>query len=169
MFRKLSLTPEVLTLGALLSCSVMSLIFINSLVAKPKALFGQSLSAISPSAFPMIVLTLLALMCIAALFLLRSDLAETPNKGLYRDEWIRAGIFFGIMILYSLTMQSFGFLISTAISLILISLQMGARSPIQIGLVSLVGPVALYLSATRLLAVSLPELNVIELFYAKLF
>jgi putative tricarboxylic transport membrane protein len=162
--KSLFFTPEVLTLISLLIASVLSLVFMNSLVAKPKALFGQSLSAISPSLFPSIVLTLLAVMCVIALLLIRAHVTAEPNKGMLRDEWIRAGAFFGIMIFYGLTMESFGFLISTAITLILMSLQMGTRSLIQICLVSFVGPVTLYLAATRLLAVSLPELNVIELF-----
>jgi putative tricarboxylic transport membrane protein len=39
---------------------------------------------------------------------------------------------------------------------------------VQTAILSLTGPVLLYLAATRLLAVSLPELNVIELAYARM-
>lgn len=166
--KSLILTPEVLTLIAFLIASSLSLFFMNSLVATPKALFGRSLSAIPPTLFPSIVLTLMALMCVAALLMIRSSITAMPGAGMYRSEWIRAITFFGIMTLYALTMEPFGFLISTAIALTLISLQMGARSPIQIGLLSLSGPVLLYLAATRLLAVSLPELNAIEIFYARM-
>ncbi len=162
------LSPEVLTLNALMVASVLSLIFMNSLVAEPKALFGRSLSAIPPSLFPTIVLGLMALMCAGALLLIRNRYTDLPTAGMNRSEWLRAVIFFGIMILYGLTMEPFGFLISTAIALTLISLQMGTRSPIQIAFVAIVGPVCLYLAATRLLAVALPELNAIELFYARL-
>lgn len=166
--KNMLLSPEVLTLNALMVASVLSLIFMNSLVAAPKVLLGRSLSAIPPSLFPTIVLALMALMCMGALLMIRKHLTPEPNMGMGRYEWLRALIFFGIMILYGLTMEPFGFLISTAIALSLISLQMGSRSPIQIGLVSLAGPVFLYLAATRLLAVALPELNAIELFYAQL-
>lgn len=163
------LTPEILTLNALMIASVLSLIFMNSLVAAPKVLFGRSLSAIAPSLFPTIVLVLLAVMCAAALVVVRTRITSTlTGERLSGAEWLRAVTLFGILTLYALTMLPFGFLISTAMAITLISLQMGARSVIQIGLVSVIGPVSLYLAATRLLAVSLPELNAIELFYANL-
>jgi len=47
-------------------------------------------------------------------------------------------------------------------------LQMGNRSPVQIALLSVLSPVLVYLAATRLLAVSLPELNANELLYSRL-
>ncbi|WP_176442856.1 tripartite tricarboxylate transporter TctB family protein [Tropicimonas sediminicola] len=162
------LTPEILTLNALMIASVLSLIFMNSLVAAPKALFGRSLSAIPPSLFPSIVLAAMAVMCACALVLVRTRISSRVDKGLNRAEWLRAVTLFGIMTLYALTMVPFGFLISTAIAMTLISLQMGARSVIQITLVALLGPILLYLSATQLLAVSLPELNAIEMAYARI-
>ena len=165
MTRKIPLSsPETLTLIALLVASVLSLIFMQSLVAAPKALFGRSLSAIPPSLFPSIVLGLMAVMCAGALILIRTGTVAEPSRGMIRSEWLRAISMFGIMTLYALTMVPFGFLISTAIATTLLSLQMGTRSVIQISLVSVLG----YLAATQLLAVSLPELNVIELTYAKL-
>lgn len=161
-------SPETQMLIALLVASVLSLVFLSALVAEPKALFGRSLSAIPPSLFPGIVLSLLALMCVVTLALLGTGTVAEPGEGMSRTEWIRAATLFGILTLYAMTMAPFGFLISTAVALILISLHMGARSPLQIGLVALLGPVTLYLAATQLLAVSLPELNVIELAYARL-
>jgi putative tricarboxylic transport membrane protein len=161
-------STETVTLTVLLAVSGLSLIFIQSLVAMPKALFGRSLSAIPPSMFPGIVLGLIVLLCAGALWMIRSGTVAEPSKGMTRTEWVRAITLFAIMTLYALTMAPFGFLISTAIATTLISLQMGARSIIQIGSVALIGPVLLYLAATELLAVSLPELNVIELAYARL-
>jgi putative tricarboxylic transport membrane protein len=72
------------------------------------------------------------------------------------------------MTLYALTMQPVGFLISSVTAVVLLSLHMGNRSVVQIALLALLGPVLLYLASTRLLAVSLPELNLIELGYARL-
>ena len=161
-------SPETLTIVALLIISVLSLIFMNVLVAEPKVLFGRSLSAIPPSLFPSITLAAMALMCAVALGLVATGTVAEQHVPMARAEWVRAIILFGIMTLYALTMAPFGFLISTAIATTLISLQMGARSVIQIGLVAIFGPVALYLAATRLLAVSLPELSAIEFFYANL-
>jgi putative tricarboxylic transport membrane protein len=65
-------------------------------------------------------------------------------------------------------MAPLGFLISTAIAMTLISIQMGSRSIVQIAAVAILGPVLLYLAATELLAVSLPELDAIELLYARI-
>lgn len=162
-------SPEVLTTVALLIGSVLSIIFMNSLVAAPRALFGRSLSAIEPSLFPTISLVIMAVLCTLALILIYTGTVAEQDAGMTGTEWGRAVLLFGIMILYALTMLPLGFLISTAIAVILISLQMGARSVIQIGLLATVGPVVLYLAATRLLAVSLPELVVIDQFYARIF
>lgn len=161
-------TPEIVVLTVLLVLSLLGLFFISSLVAPPKLLFGRSLSALAPSLFPSIIFTLLALLCAVILFLLNQQGGHEIQGGLTLAEWRRGAVFFGIMTLYALTMQPFGFLISSAIAIALLSWQMGNRSWVQTVLLSLAGPVLLYLAATRLLAVSLPELNVIELAYARL-
>lgn len=119
-------SPETQMLLALFVAAVLSLIFMQSLVAAPKVLFGRSLSAISPSLFPSIVLSLMALMCAGALLMIRSGVVAEQAERMVRAEWIRAVVMFGIMVLYALTMAPFGFLISTAIAVTLISLQMGA-------------------------------------------
>lgn len=167
--KRLTFTTETAALIVLLLAAVLSLIFLNALVATPKALFGQSLSAITPKLFPTIVLVILALLCAATLVFFKAEESDEIVEKLTTTQWGRAAVFFGIMILYALTMVPFGFLISTVIATTLISLQMGSRSLIQIPAVAIGGPVLLYLAATRLLAVSLPELNAIELFYARLF
>jgi len=165
---RFAFTAETYSVIVILVAAVLSLIFLGSLIATPRALFGQSLSAITPSLFPSIVLSILSALCIATLILFKTDPSEQISERLSRAQWQRAFVFFGIMILYGLTMVPLGFLISTAIATTLISLQMGSRSIWQIGGVSLVAPVLLYLAATRLLAVSLPELNAIEIAYARL-
>ncbi len=161
-------TPETIVLAALLAFSVLGLVFMGSLVAEPKLLFGRSLSALAPSLFPSIILTALALLCALLLFLLVHGEIQDFESSTNRSEWIRATTFFGIMLLYAVTMQPFGFLISSAIAVVLLSVLMGNRSPLQIGALACAGPVLLYLAATRLLAVSLPELHTIELAYARL-
>ena len=161
-------TPETLTTIAFLVGSVMSLIFMSSLVAEPRALFGRSLSAIPPSMFPSITLALMAILCASAVILIMTGTVAEQGERMARAQWGRAILLFGILTFYALTMSPFGFFISSAIAITLISILMGARSPIQIGLVATVGPVALYLAATRLLAVSLPELVTIDVFYARI-
>lgn len=162
-------TPEIVMLTTLLVLSLLGLAFISFLVAPPKLLFGRSLTAIAPSMFPSIIFGLLAIISAVLLFLMNKQGGHVSASGLTRSEWGRGIVFFAIMTLYALTMQPFGFLISSATAIALLSLQMGNRSWIQGVLMSLAGPALLYLAATRLLAVSLPELNSIELFYARLF
>lgn len=165
---RLRATPEVVVLAALLVLSLLGLAFMDFLVAKPKLLFGRALSSLAPSLFPSIVLTALASLCAVLLFLLGRDRSEGARAGPSAGEWARGIGFFGIMTLYALTMQPVGFLVSTAIAAALLSWLMGSRSAVQTVLLSVVAPVLLYLAATRLLAVSLPELNAIELFYARM-
>lgn len=160
--------PEFLVLAGLLVLSVLGLVFMDALVAQPKLLFGRSLSALAPSLFPKIVMTLLALLCAILLILLRQRGYLDPRIDSRPFNWTRATAFFGIMLVYALTMEPLGFLISSFIAVVALSSLMGSRSIVQIGIVSIAAPVLLYLAATRLLAVSLPELNSIELFYAKM-
>ncbi len=167
--KRFTLSAETITIGTLMVAAVLSLIFLNALIARPKALFGQSLSAISPALFPSIVLVILVLFCAITLLMFTATQVDENVAKLSNSQWGRAFFFFGVLILYGLTMVPFGFLISTALVITIISLQLGSRSVLQIGAVALIGPTSLYLAATRLLAVSLPELNAIEFAYARLF
>ncbi len=146
----------------------LAVLFMGQLVAPPKVLMGRMLTAISPSLFPTLILTMLsALSAVMVWFTLKKPAEEKTEPTLHRDEIIRGVLLFAFMTLYALMMVPFGFLISSFISLVLISWLSGNRSIIQIVALAIIGPVALYLVATRVLAVSLPELNAIELFYAQ--
>ena len=160
-------TPECyFTIGCLV-LSGLGLIFMGALVAEPKVLFGRSLTAIAPSLFPTLVLAALAVLSLILVGLLA---LAAPDDGSVDgiQGWRRGAVFFGIMTFYALAMTPFGFLISSAIAMTAMSLLTGNRVIWQIALLSLAGPALLYLGATRLLAVSLPELNTIELFYARM-
>jgi len=163
------LSAEGWLAGALLVIAILCLALMEFLVAKPKLLFGRSLNAIEPSLFPSIVLAMLAILCAAYLVARRRSLLVAANAAREEGSVILALKFFAILIFYALTMAPFGFLISTALSLAMVSVLTGNRSVLQILAVSLISPVALYLVATRGLAVSLPELSPIEFAYAWLF
>jgi putative tricarboxylic transport membrane protein len=163
-------TPEFLTVVTILIVAAAALVFLGSLVAPPKLLFGRALTAITPSLFPSIVLAALSVMCVIQLFVIRSGgpAVGESMQALSPSEWQRGLAFFAIMLGYALTMAPFGFLISSAIAMALMSVLMGSRSIPQIICVAAIGPALLYLAATRLLAVSLPELHFLEIFYARL-
>ena len=161
-------TPETLFSLTCLFLGGLGFVFLGSLVAEPKVLFGRSLTAITPTLFPSIVLTCMFLLCAVQLVLNFS--AKTQGDGASGlAGWRRGAVFFGIMTVYALAMVPIGFIISSAITIAVLSLFIGNRNIVQIIAVALLGPVLLYLAATRLLAVSLPELNGIELAISRMF
>lgn len=162
------MTAELISVAVLLVLACISLLTLNYLVAPPKVLFGRSLTAIPPSMFPAIVIALLAVLCAIWLAMLARQGNEAANEPGISEGLIRATMLFAIMTFYALAMVPFGFLISTVISLSLISWLVGNRSVWQIAVLSIVSPVLLYLVATRLLAVSLPELSPIEFAYSRI-
>lgn len=162
----LKLTAEVKILLTMLVLAVLGLIFMGSLVAAPKLLLGRSLSAIPPSIFPAVILSLMAVLSVSVLLLLNASGDQELDSRLTNGELRRGAVFFAIMTGYALAMEPVGFLISSGVTVALLSWHMGNRSWLQAILLAVVGPVLLYLTATRLLAVSLPELNFIELAYA---
>lgn len=163
------LTIEQSIVLALFACATLAVTFMTHLVAPPKVLFGRTLTAIAPSLFPLIILTALAL--ISACFLVWSKLTSKDlgqETRLRPAELFRATALFAFMTLYALLMEPLGFWLSSFIALSLISWLSGNRSISQIAALAIAAPPILYLAATRLLAVSLPELSAIEFFYARL-
>lgn len=162
-------TAEAWLTVVLLFVSLGGLLFMSSLVAKPKALFGRSLTAIEPSLFPKLVLIALAILSIWLFVTRRKDFVRSDENSVAYMGSIRALMLFAVMIFYALAMKPLGFLISSAISMAAISWLAGNRSiPVKLAL-SLISPVLLYIIATRGLAVSLPELSPIEFAYQHFF
>ena len=161
-------TPETLFALTCLVLGGLGFLFVGSLVAEPKVLFGRSLTAITPTLFPSIVLTLMFVLCAIQLLLnFRATAQVQGAPGL--EGWRRGALFFGVMTIYALAMVPIGFIISSSITIAVLSLFIGNRNVLQIILVATLAPILLYLAATRLLAVSLPELNVIELAISRMF
>lgn len=148
---------------------VLGTLFMSSLVAAPKVLFGRSLSAIPPSLFPTLVLVALAFLAGTLLYTRRAFLLSEVSKTFEDGAFGRVVILFVVMLFYALMMAPLGFFFSSALSMAAVAWLAGNRSIPQIVAVSIISPVALYLVATRGLAVSLPELSAIEFFYAGVF
>ena len=111
----------------------------------------------------------MAVLTFLLLFTLRGSLLVKESKAFEDGALLRVFLLFGVMLFYALTMATFGFLISSALSMAAVAWLAGNRSIVQICAVSIICPIALYLISTRGLAVSLPELSSIEFFYARLF
>ncbi len=160
--------------GLLAASAIVAMPF---LVAKPKLLFGRSLSAIDPTFFPFITLASIVVLSIGVIIIARHQLtletaASVSDPSVLNEDtpdWFRIVAFFAILIVYALMFKPFGFLISSFIAIAASAVLLGNKNPLQIGLLALGCPVGLYLLATRGLLVALPELNAIELFYAHLF
>ncbi|MEP5155377.1 tripartite tricarboxylate transporter TctB family protein [Planktotalea sp.] len=158
--------PENMFALVCLVFSTLGFVFMGALVAKPKVLFGQSLTAITPSIFPSIILGLLALLCLAHLIIAKRNFVPSNEQGIIGIG--RGAVFFSIMTVYGLVLVPLGFIISSSITIAVLSWYTGNRSKLQIALIAILAPIFLYLSATRLLAVYLPELDVIELAISRL-
>ncbi|MEM9127765.1 MAG: tripartite tricarboxylate transporter TctB family protein [Pseudomonadota bacterium] len=163
------ITAETWLTAAFLVLAGLGTIFMGQLVAEPKVLFGRSLTAIPPSLFPSLVLGALAALAAIRLYQIRSAFFSTLPEATGTSALGRVVMLFAVMFFYAFAMKPLGFLISSALSMAAVSWIAGNRSIVQICLVSVLSPVALYLISTRGLAVALPELSAIEFFYARVF
>ncbi len=158
---------EAALTGALFVLAISFIVFMDDLVAKPKMLFGRSLSAMEPSMFPLMAMVLMAILSGIYLWtLLRGSDEDPVRTQTSLHNAIRLAIFFSILVIYALIFEPFGFLASTFIVMAMISILAGNRSIWQITALSLLGPMTIYIAATRLLKVSLPELSAVEFAYA---
>lgn len=169
LVRNMDRRPEYAVSGVLLLFAVAFVIFIDNIVAAPKMLLGRSLSAIQPSLFPLVAMVMMIGLCAAFLLAAYRSQAEpgsATTEPAERTDWGRVGAFFAILVIYALTLDPIGFLISTFVAMVLLSVLAGNRSLFQILILSSACPIGLYIIATRLLRVSLPELSQIEFAYA---
>lgn len=156
--------------------AMAAIVALPSLVAKPKMLFGRSLSAMEPSLFPQITLILVvAMSCLLIPFALHGMLRapksidnDFDNLPMTEKPAFKVLMFFVILVVYGLLLKPAGFLISSFLVISTLSLLLGNRNWVQIFLFAILCPIGLYLIATRGMLVSLPELNQIELFYANI-
>jgi len=164
---------ELLFAGIAGIIATLAILRMPHLVAAPKVLFGRSLSAIAPSLFPYVTLALIVLLSVALMLVIllgnrhSPQLASQASDAQLNDAgWLKTGIFFILLTGYGLLLKPAGFLISSFLVICATSLMLGNRNWLQIISLALFSPVCLYLLATRAMLVSLPELNVIELWYA---
>ena len=161
---------EIAVAGTLLLVAAAFIVFIDSLVAAPKRLLGRSLTAIEPNLFPLISMAMMIGLCAVFLYSVWrfrvSGPAVSEANAEDQSDWVRVGMFFAILTLYALMFYPAGFLISTFIAMGLLSLLAGNRNILHILALAILCPIGLYIVATRLLLVSLPELSVIEFAFA---
>lgn len=167
---------EILFAGAWGLAAIAAILSMPLLVAAPKLLFGRSLSAIAPSLFPYITLSLIAVLSVLLIVfsLIKGKDNDSQNRQTVDEDdseandsgLVSTGIFFALLTGYGLLLKPLGFLISSFLVIGATSLLLGNRNLLQILLLAFLAPICLYLLATRAMLVSLPELNQIELLYA---
>ena len=127
-------------------------------IEEPRKLFGQSTSALSPRLFPYLVASLFLI--IGAWLTIASFGLHERNGllGLDRSAVINVGVSLVLLVIYAVSLEPLGFILSSALIAVALALYYGGRNPIAIAIVALGVPVATFLIFTRLLHVFLPEM-----------
>lgn len=125
-------------------------------VDEPRALFGQIHSGMSPKLFPQFAAT--GFIIIGVLYLFASFAMQNANTfaSLTLQDYAGLGLVLIIMTAYVTALQPLGFVISSGLTALAITLFYGSRSIIGIAIVAIVAPLLVYTMFTRLLSVSLP-------------
>ena len=137
--------------------AIILLVIIPDQITKPKLLMGRSLMGLKPTLFPYIAATLLLLLSIWY-FAISFGLKETNLfRELDRSGIISVTISLVVFLSYALLMVPLGFILSSILVMFILSVFFGNKN-IALGLaVSIILPVTVYFTFTRLLSVSLPE------------
>jgi len=137
--------------------SIILIVIIPDQITKPKLLMGRSLMGLKPTLFPYIAATLLLLLSIWY-FAISFGLKETNLfRELDRTGTINVAVSLAVFLSYALLMIPLGFIASSILVMFILSAFFGNKN-IPLGLaVSIILPVTVYFTFTRLLSVSLPE------------
>ncbi|MEM7442712.1 MAG: tripartite tricarboxylate transporter TctB family protein [Pseudomonadota bacterium] len=136
--------------------SILLYIIIPFEVDDPPTLFGQSASDLDPKLFPRIVSVLFFL--IGIWYIVESFGIREKNdfKLLKKDNVLNIAVSVIVLFFYALTLERLGFVISSFIVTIALTLYYGSRNIIGIIGVTIVVPVGIYYIFTRWLQVYLP-------------
>ena len=137
--------------------SIILLVIIPDQIAKPKLLMGRSLMGLKPTLFPYIAATILLFLSIWY-FAISFGLKETNLFcQLDRAGVINVSVSLVVFLGYALLMIPLGFIVSSILVMFILSSFFGNKN-VLLGLsVSIILPITVYYTFTRLLNVSLPE------------
>lgn len=127
-------------------------------VETPPAILGMTSGDMAPTVFPRVVTAIWALISLWNLVVsLRSEiLSSTGASGLSTAAITALVVTVGTAVLYALLLVPLGFVLSSVLTIVGLSLYYGARSAWRIALAAVVVPGVMYAVFTRLLLVSLP-------------
>ncbi len=132
------------------------LAFVPGQIDKPPVLFGMPSTSLSPRAMPRAAAIL---MIVVGLVYFVQGLRLTEANGmraLSRQAIRNVGFLLVTMIFYVAVLIPLGFVLSSMLTALAITLYFGSRHPFGVGLVAVGGPLLIYLLFTRELSVSLP-------------
>ena len=141
---------------AIIAIGAAMLWIIPHQIAEPPRFFGRSSTGLSPKLFPQIVATcfiIVGLIYGAASLNMREENGFASLRG---GAWVNLAIVLAAMFAYVLLLIPIGYVASSVLVAMGISLYYGSRSWLGIALVGLVAPFAIFHVFTRLLGVSLP-------------
>lgn len=140
-------------------CVVFSItlyIIIPYEVEEPPMLFGRSTSALDPKLFPTIIAVLFFFIGVWYIFESFGLREKNDFKLLTLSNVKNIAISIAVLFFYALTLEPIGFIISSFIVTMCLTLYFGSRSIIGILLVTIVIPVGVFYIFTRWLQVYLP-------------
>ncbi|MEM7462886.1 MAG: tripartite tricarboxylate transporter TctB family protein [Pseudomonadota bacterium] len=158
MLDKLTDRMSAITWFSLVSLATAIAMFalVPNQVEKPPAIFGMESEGLNPEFFPHVVT---ALWMLTSIWMLVDSFITPPKPETEKTPqgaYVRVLVTLGAALAYTLALVWLGFVASSAVVIIMLSLFLGARNPFKIGLVAIVVPSAVFLIFTRLLHVSLP-------------
>tara|TARA_R110002049_G_scaffold296421_1_gene484492 strand:- start:153 stop:686 length:534 start_codon:yes stop_codon:yes gene_type:complete len=133
------------------------IILIPYQIQAPKLMFGRSFASMEPTLFPTI--SGFGLLLVSVIYLIQSFRVRTENpfRIIGFRSALRIVIVFGILSGYGLLFEPLGFILSSALAALLISVYLGNRGIISLVLISVALPSLTFYIFTYLLQVSLPE------------
>jgi putative tricarboxylic transport membrane protein len=138
--------------------SILFYVLIPYQIAKPKLFMGRALMQMQPTLFPR--LTMIGLLGLSVWYFIHSFKLREKNffKELDKRGLSRIVVAFIIIVAYALLLEPLGFVLSSALVALALTLHLGNRNILVFFLVVIIIPLAIFFIFTRALRVSLPEL-----------
>jgi putative tricarboxylic transport membrane protein len=137
--------------------SVVAYLLIPYQIEKPRMVFGRSLMNLEPSLFPR--LSIVGLFFLSLWYLTHSF--QIPEKNLFKEigkaGLTRVAVTFLVTLGYALLFEPLGFVLASALMVLILTLYFGNRNIFLIVAVTAGAPLVVYYLFTSALKVSLPE------------
>lgn len=154
MTRKFNFNTVAAILFVLLAIALF--VIIPGQIEKPLIVLPEEASNLKAEVFPRVVAA--AFLVLGIWFFFKSFSVEETNqlRELDRSAVVNVGVTLAVMAAYAPLMMAVGFVVSSAITIAVLATYYGNRNFLLTALVSILVPVAIFFTFTKLLATSLP-------------